>query len=73
MLIGRLFHVGYTVEGTWALFKRHGWSWQQPAHTAIERDDQAVELWREEVWPRGKAPRRLVEPGWSSRAEPGRP
>ncbi len=43
-LIGRLFHVSYTVEGTWRLLKRHGWSWQQPARRAIERDDAAVEL-----------------------------
>ncbi|MCF3132248.1 winged helix-turn-helix domain-containing protein [Streptomyces olivochromogenes] len=28
-LIGRLFHVSYTVEGTWPLLERHGWSWQQ--------------------------------------------
>ncbi|MGW7824580.1 IS630 family transposase [Streptomyces puniciscabiei] len=42
-LIGRLFHVSYTVEGTWQLLKRHGWSWQQPARRAIERDDDAVE------------------------------
>lgn len=25
-LIGRLFHVSYTIEGTWRLLKRHGWS-----------------------------------------------
>jgi hypothetical protein len=37
-LIGRLFHVSYTVEGTWLLLKWHGWSWQQPARRAIERD-----------------------------------
>jgi len=37
-LIGRLFHVSYTVEGTWLLLKRHGWSWQQPIRRAIERD-----------------------------------
>ncbi|WP_455567403.1 IS630 family transposase [Streptomyces anandii] len=42
-LIGRLFHVSYTVEGTWRLLKRHGWSWQQPTRRAIERDDDAVE------------------------------
>lgn len=42
--IGRLFHVSYTVEGTWQLLKRHGWSWQQPARRAIERDDDAVEV-----------------------------
>ncbi|MFD7107581.1 winged helix-turn-helix domain-containing protein [Streptomyces celluloflavus] len=55
-LIGRLFHVSYTVEGTWRLLKRHGWSWQQPARQAIERDEEAVELWKEEVWPRVRAP-----------------
>ncbi|MBD0688452.1 winged helix-turn-helix domain-containing protein [Streptomyces sp. CBMA123] len=70
-LIGRMFHVGYTVEGTWRLLRRHGWSWQQPARRAIERDDAAVELWREEVWLQVKAPRRLGEPGWSSKTRPG--
>ncbi|WP_455685223.1 winged helix-turn-helix domain-containing protein, partial [Streptomyces yangpuensis] len=40
-LIGRLFHVSYTVEGTWRLLKRHGWSWQQPTRRAIERDGRA--------------------------------
>jgi transposase len=57
-MIGRLFHVSYTVEGTWRLLRRHGWSWQQPARRAIERDDDVVELWRREVWPRVRAPRR---------------
>jgi len=57
-MIGRLFHVSYTVEGTWRLLRRCGWSWQQPAWRAIERDDDAVELWRREVWPQVKAPRR---------------
>ncbi|WP_444544898.1 IS630 family transposase [Streptomyces camponoticapitis] len=42
-MIGRLFHISYTVEGTWRLLRRHGWSWQQPARRAIERDDDAVE------------------------------
>lgn len=57
-MIGRLFHVSYTVEGTWRLLRRHGWSWQQPARRAIERDDEAVELWKREVWPRVRPPRR---------------
>ncbi|MFE1547621.1 winged helix-turn-helix domain-containing protein [Streptomyces sp. NPDC058718] len=30
-LIGRLFHVSYTVAGMWRLLKRHGWLLQQPA------------------------------------------
>jgi putative transposase len=29
-LIGKLFHVGYTVEGTWRLLRQHGWSCQVP-------------------------------------------
>ncbi|MFE5967229.1 winged helix-turn-helix domain-containing protein [Streptomyces sp. NPDC056463] len=70
-LIGRLFHVSYTVEGTWRLLKRHGWSWQQPARRAIERDDEAVEVWRKETWPRVRASRRKEMPGWSSRTKPG--
>lgn len=57
-MIGRLFHVSYTVEGTWRLLRRHGWSWQQPARRAIERDDDAVEPWKRKVWPRVRAPRR---------------
>ncbi|WSJ68234.1 winged helix-turn-helix domain-containing protein [Kitasatospora sp. NBC_01302] len=66
-----MFHVSYTIEETWALLKRHGWSWQQLARRAIERDDTAIELWKKEVWPRVKAPRRPVEPGLSSRTKPG--
>ncbi|MFF1400679.1 winged helix-turn-helix domain-containing protein [Streptomyces sp. NPDC058287] len=69
-LIGRLFHVSYTVEGTWRLLKRHGWSLQQPTRRAIERDDASVELWKKENWPRVRAPRRLATAGSSSRTKP---
>ncbi|HEY9372172.1 MAG TPA: winged helix-turn-helix domain-containing protein [Streptomyces sp.] len=69
-LIGRLFHVSYTVEGTWRLLKRQGWSWQQPTRRAIERDDAAVELWKKEVWPRVRAVRRPATAGSSSRMRP---
>lgn len=48
---GRLFHISYTVEETRRPLKRHGWFWQQPARRAIERDDDAVELRKREVWP----------------------
>ncbi|MFK0234156.1 winged helix-turn-helix domain-containing protein [Streptomyces vinaceus] len=60
--IGRLFRVSYTVEGTWRLLKRHGWSWQQPTRRAIERDDDTVEVWKKETWPRVRAPRRNAGP-----------
>jgi Winged helix-turn helix len=29
-LIGKLFHLGYTVEGVWKLMRRHGWSLPSP-------------------------------------------
>lgn len=70
-LIGRLFHVTYTVEGTWALLRRHGWSWQQSARRAIERDDAAVELWKKDTWPRVKTQRRPAVPGSFLRTKPG--
>ncbi|MFJ5927429.1 winged helix-turn-helix domain-containing protein [Kitasatospora sp. NPDC092948] len=65
-LIGRLFHVCCTVEGTWQLLKRHGWSSQRPARRAIERDDAVVEVWKKETWPRVGAPRRRAAAGSSS-------
>ena len=61
-LIGRLFHVGYTVEGTSKLMRRHGWSAQVPVRQAMERDDAAVAVWKAEVWPEikhGARPGRL--------------
>jgi transposase len=58
LLIGRLFHVGYTVEGVWKLLRRHGWSWQVPVRRAVERDEGAIEVWKAEVWPEVKGQRR---------------
>jgi len=42
VLIGRLFHVGYTVQGVWKLMRRHGWSCQVPLRRAVERDEEAI-------------------------------
>ncbi|MFE2601756.1 winged helix-turn-helix domain-containing protein [Streptomyces mirabilis] len=69
-MIGRLFHVSYTVKGTWRLLMRSGWSWQQTTHRAIERDDDAVELWKREVWPRVRASRRCAAAGSPLRTRP---
>ncbi|MFE9139576.1 winged helix-turn-helix domain-containing protein [Streptomyces sp. NPDC007355] len=57
----------------WRLLKRHGWPWQAPVRRALERDEQAVELWKKEVWPQGNALRRPAEPGSSSRTRPASP
>ncbi|MCL7429856.1 winged helix-turn-helix domain-containing protein [Streptomyces sp. YS415] len=43
----------------WELLRRHGWSWQQPARRAIERDEAAVAGWVKETWPRAKPLPRL--------------
>jgi transposase len=66
-LIGRMFHIGYTVQGVSKLLRRHGWSAQVPAHRALERDEAAVEVWKNEVWPEVKGPRRTWAPISASR------
>jgi transposase len=71
-LIGRLFHVGYTIEGTSRLLRRHGWSCQVPVRQAMERDDAAVAVWKAEVWPDIKAPRATWAPTSASRMRQAR-
>jgi putative transposase len=71
-LIGKLFHVGYTVEGTWKLLRRHGWSCQVPVRQAMERDDAAVAVWKDQVWPDIKAPRATWVPSSASRMRQAR-
>ena len=71
-LIGRLFHVGYTPEGVWKLMRRHGWSCQVPVRQALERDDDAVAVWKAEVWPDIKAPRATWAPTSASRTRQAR-
>ena len=71
-LIGRLFHVGYTIEGTWKLMRRHGWSCQVPVRQALERDEEAIAVWKAEVWPEIKAPRATWAPTSVSRTRQGR-
>ncbi|MFB7211747.1 winged helix-turn-helix domain-containing protein [Streptomyces sp. NPDC056255] len=70
--------VSLSVATVWRLLERHGWSWQAPARRSLERDEDAVELWKK-VWPRVKASRRHVAPvpagmggGWSGRCGRGR-
>ena len=49
-LIGRLFHVRYTLRGTGYLLHRIGYSPQVPVHRAAERDEAAVAAWRDVTW-----------------------
>lgn len=72
LLIGRMFHIGYTIQGVWKLLRRRGWSAQVPLRRAIERDDEAVEVWKAEVWPQVKGPRPAWAPTSASRTRPAR-
>jgi putative transposase len=71
-LIGKLFHIGYTIEGTSKLMRRHGWSCQVPVRQAMERDEEAVAVWKAEVWPDIKAPRATWAPTSASRTRQAR-
>ncbi|WP_367141240.1 winged helix-turn-helix domain-containing protein [Streptomyces sp. STD57] len=72
LLIGRMFHVGYMVQGVWKLLRRHGWSAQVPVRWAIERDDEEIEVWKQEVWPLIKQPRATWAPISASRTKQAR-
>jgi putative transposase len=49
-LIGRLFHVRYTLRGTSYLLHRMGFTPQVPVHRAAERDEKAIAAWRDVTW-----------------------
>ncbi|MFJ5786692.1 winged helix-turn-helix domain-containing protein [Streptomyces hydrogenans] len=72
-MIGRRFHLTYTIQGARKLLVRNGWSCQVPARRAMERDDGAVAGRVRKVWPCAEDSRRPVEPGSSSRTRPDSP
>lgn len=49
-VIGRLFHVSYTLRGTSYLLHRMGWTPQVPTHRAVERDEDKITAWRTTTW-----------------------
>ncbi|WP_455907607.1 IS630 family transposase [Streptomyces mirabilis] len=57
-LIGRKFHVSYSVSGATRLMHRLGFSPQVPARRVAERDEQAVNVWKEATWAEVKEPGR---------------
>nr|WP_257981124.1 IS630 family transposase [Streptomyces sp. CB02959] len=50
-VIERRFRLVCSVAGVWRVLHRHGWSWRSPARRAVERDEDAVGLWKKDVWP----------------------
>jgi len=49
-LIGRLFHVRYTLRGSSYLLHRNGYTPQVPAHRAAGRNEAAIAAWRDVTW-----------------------
>jgi transposase len=72
-LIGREFHVSYSVSGATRLMRRLGFTPQVPARRAAERDEQAVAAWKEASWAQVKRPGRPAGDGSASRTKPGSP
>jgi transposase len=52
--------VSYHPGHVWRVLRQMGWSRQRPARQAIERDDQAIERWVNERWPKVK---KTLQPG----------
>lgn len=76
-LIGRKFHVSYSVSGATRLMHRLGFSPQMPARRPAERDEQVVTAWKEATWAEVKAHGRPARDGSASKTKPaslaGRP
>src|SRR4051812_33804956 len=72
-LIGRKFHVSYSVSGVTRLMHRLGFSPQVPARRVAERDEQAVTVWKEATWAEGKEPGRSAGATSASRTRQASP
>ncbi|MCX4553670.1 winged helix-turn-helix domain-containing protein [Streptomyces sp. NBC_01500] len=66
-LIGRKFHVSYSVSGATWLMHRLGFSPQVPARRVSERDEQAVTVRKEATWAEVKEPGQPAEATSASR------
>lgn len=53
-VIRRKFGVSYDQSGVWHVLKNMNWSCQKPERRARERNDEEIERWRAEDWPRIK-------------------
>nr|WP_268249718.1 winged helix-turn-helix domain-containing protein [Streptomyces chromofuscus] len=72
-LIGRKFHVCYSVSGATRLMHRLGFSPQVPARRVAERDEHAVTTWKEGTWDEVKEPGRPAEATSASRTRQASP
>ncbi|MDG9726813.1 winged helix-turn-helix domain-containing protein [Streptomyces sp. DH41] len=73
-LIGRKFHVSYSVSGATRLMHRLGFKPSGPARWVAERDEQAVAVWKEAALAEVKEPGRpagATSASRTRRASPG--
>lgn len=54
LLIEKRFRLRYSEVHVWRLLGAMGFSSQKPEKRAIERDEEAVALWKKRTWPRLK-------------------
>ena len=54
-LVEEMYGRKVSASETWRLLRRIGWSTQKPARKARERDEDKIERWKNEEWPRIKA------------------
>jgi transposase len=64
---GVTYHPGHV----WKVLHRMGWSRQRPARQATERDDEAIEQWVNDRWPKVKKTPGPGTRGLSSRTRAG--
>jgi len=53
-VIQKQFGIDYDTSGIWHVLVRMGWSCQKPERRARERNEEAIEAWRKNDWPRIK-------------------
>lgn len=69
-LIGRTFHISYSVSGATRLMRRLGFTPQMPGRRAAERNEAAVAAWKETTWREIKRRGRPPVAGSASRTKP---
>ncbi|MFD5815631.1 winged helix-turn-helix domain-containing protein [Streptomyces sp. NPDC127038] len=72
-LIGRKFHISYSVSGATRLMHRLGFSPQVPVRQVAERDEEAVKVWKEATWAEVKGPGRPAGATSASRTRQASP
>jgi transposase len=70
-VIEKVTGVKYHPGHVWRVLRQMGWSRQRPARRAAERDDEAIEQWVSERWPKVKKTLGPGTPGSSSKTRAG--